>query len=73
MLKTYVKKPKAVMLDGPPEKAFFDNAPWILIFPPYINKTTDRLASIIVFHQPGRQTATNQMSYFPATPILAKK
>ena len=61
------------MLDSLLEKAFFDNLPWVLIFPPDINKTTDSLKSIIAFHQTGKQTTTNQMSYFPAMPILATK
>ena len=73
MLKTKAEKPKAVMLDGPLEKAFFDDLPRILIFPPDINKTTDSLKSIIAFHQTGKQTTTKQMSYFPAMLILSTK
>ena len=61
------------MLDSLLEKAFFGNLPWVLIFPPDINKTTDSLNSIIALHQTGKQTTTNQMSYFPAISILATK
>ena len=61
------------MLDSLLEKAFFDNLPWVLIFPPDINNTTYSLESIIAFRQTGKQTATSQMSYLPAMPILATK